>query len=219
MKKFSEDYKYGFHDQVTPGFKVKKGLSEAVVRQKSEQKQEPSWMLDYRLRALEIFWAKPLPRWGANLSGIDFDNLIYYSRPQGQQEKKWSEVPAKIKKTFDRLGLPQAERKWLAGVKGQYDSEVVYGSLKKELQQKNIGQRPTFERSGCQATIAHAATRRCGSADEREGRQNCRSRSSNEAKRTNQPIYLISNKGWNFCNKRTKELLYPSSTIYATIKP
>ena len=138
MKKFSSDYKYGFHDQVTPGFKVKKGLSEAVVRQISKQKQEQGWMLDYRLRALEIFWAKPLPNWGADLSGIKFDNLIYYSRPQGQQEKKWSQVPAKIKKTFDRLGLPQAERKWLAGVKGQYNSEVVYGSLKKELKQKGV---------------------------------------------------------------------------------
>lgn len=138
MKKFSDDYKYGFHDQVTPGFKVKKGLSEAVVKQISGQKQEPSWMLDYRLRALEIFWQKPLPNWGADLSGIKFDNLIYYSRPQGQQEKKWSQVPEKIKKTFDRLGIPQAERKWLAGVKGQYDSEVVYGSLKKELQEKGV---------------------------------------------------------------------------------
>lgn len=136
--KISNDYRYGFHDEIKAKFKLKQGLNETVVRSISQQKQEPQWMLGYRLEALKIFQQKPMPQWGANLKQINFDKLIYYSRPQNKQEKNWSGVPDKIKRTFDKLGIPQAERRWLAGVKGQYDSEVVYGSLKKELSQKGV---------------------------------------------------------------------------------
>ena len=87
--KISPGYHYGFHDQLLPKLKLKKGLSEAVVRQISRQKQEPQWMLDYRLKALQIFYTKPLPRWGADLSGIDFDQLTYYVSPGTKTEKNW----------------------------------------------------------------------------------------------------------------------------------
>lgn len=138
MRGFKSQYQYGFHDRIKPKFETFKGLNESVVRLISKRKKEPSWMLDYRLKALKIFKQKPLSKWGANLSEIDFDKLTYYSKSTNKKGKKWAEVPVKIKETFDKLGIPQAEKEWLAGVESQYDSEVVYGSLKKELSSKGV---------------------------------------------------------------------------------
>ncbi|MDO8669076.1 MAG: Fe-S cluster assembly protein SufB [Candidatus Buchananbacteria bacterium] len=123
--------KYDFKDDIDYIFKAKKGLSENLLREISSKKEEPEWMLDYRVKALAAFLAKPLPPWGANLSKIDFSNINYYIKPSQKSSTKWSDVPKKIKKTFDRLGIPQAERKFLAGVGAQYESEVIYHSLKK----------------------------------------------------------------------------------------
>lgn len=123
--------KYGFKDPVSFVFKTEKGLNKNVVRQISEQKDEPEWMLKKRLEALNIFFEKPMPSFGADLSGIDFDQMTYYIRPSERAEESWDDVPEKIKKTFDRLGIPQAEKKFLAGVGAQYESEVIYHSLQK----------------------------------------------------------------------------------------
>ncbi len=136
--KFSADYKYGFKDKVKPVFKTKKGLSEAVVREISKKKKEPNWMLKLRLEALKIFNKKKMPRWGGDLSKIDFNKLTYYIEPSKNTEKKWEDVPEEVKQTFDKLKIPEAEKKWLAGVKSQYDSTVVYGSLLKELEKKGV---------------------------------------------------------------------------------
>ncbi|HLD81693.1 MAG TPA: Fe-S cluster assembly protein SufB [Patescibacteria group bacterium] len=123
--------KYGFKDPVSFVFKTKKGLTEEIVRQISFQKHEPSWMLEKRLQAFKIFHEKPMPEWGADLSGIDFDEITYYIRPSDHAGATWDDVPEKIKNTFDRLGIPQAEKKFLAGVGAQYESEVIYHSLQK----------------------------------------------------------------------------------------
>src|ERR671934_98997 len=125
-----EDYKekYGFFDPEKFVFKAKRGLSEEVVKEISWMKQEPEWMTKFRLRSLEIFRKKPMPNWGADLSVIDFENIFYYLKSTEKQGKSWDEVPADIKRTFDRLGVPEAERKFLAGVAAQYESEVVYHS-------------------------------------------------------------------------------------------
>ncbi|AKM78832.1 MAG: Iron-regulated ABC transporter membrane component SufB [Candidatus Beckwithbacteria bacterium GW2011_GWB1_47_15] len=138
MKGFKTDYQFGFHDRVKPRFKTKKGLSEQVVREISAKKDEPKWMLEFRLKALKVFEAKKMPTWGADLSKIDFNELTYYLEPTEKTEKRWQDVPKDIKNTFDRLGIPEAEKKYLAGVKSQYDSQVVYGSLKKELADKGV---------------------------------------------------------------------------------
>src|SRR3970282_2180716 len=100
-----------------------------------EMKGEPAWMRDFRLKSLEIFNSKPMPRWGGNI-GVNFQDIFYYLKPANKQGKSWDDVPEEIKKTFDRLGIPEAEKKFLAGVKAQFESEVVYGSLKEELGRK-----------------------------------------------------------------------------------
>src|SRR5437879_7151307 len=135
-----DDYKekYGFFDPEKYVFKAKRGLSEEVVREISWMKQEPDWMTAMRLRSLQIFRKKAMPTWGADLSVIDFENIFYYLKASGEQGKTWDEVPDDIKRTFDRLGVPQAERKFLAGVAAQYESEVVYHSLHKELEKKGV---------------------------------------------------------------------------------
>lgn len=127
----SEKYEHGF-SYSTEGYShiSKKGLSSRVVEEISHIKEEPEWMLQTRLKALEQFSAKTLPTWGADLSEINFDEIHYYLRPTQDQVASWDAVPAEVKETFDRLGIPEAERDILAGVKAQYDSEVVYGSLK-----------------------------------------------------------------------------------------
>jgi len=127
-----------FKTKITPTVKLDKGLNEETVRSISRLKNEPSWMLEFRLKALALFNAKKMPAWGPDLSAINFDDLYYYIRSQDEQKKSWAEVPAEIKNTFERLGIPQAERKYLSGVEAQFESEVVYGSLKKELEEKGV---------------------------------------------------------------------------------
>lgn len=136
----SEQYqaKYGFHDASAPVFKTDKGLSEKVVCQISEHKNEPAWMRELRLRALQIFLKKPMPTWGPDLSDIHFDDLYYYIKPVEAQGRTWENVPENIKKTFDKLGIPEAERKFLAGVGAQYDSELVYHNIREELAKKGV---------------------------------------------------------------------------------
>jgi len=130
--------KYGFFDPEKYVFKAKRGLSPEVVKEISWMKNEPEWMTKFRLRALQIWEKKDLPTWGADLSPIDFQNIYYYLKSTEKQGKTWDDVPADIKNTFDRLGVPQAERKFLAGVAAQYESEVVYHSLHKELEAKGV---------------------------------------------------------------------------------
>ena len=132
------EYKWGFHDEENPVIKIERGLNEDVIRQISAHKGEPKWMLDFRLDAYETFLSKPMPNWGADLSGIDFDNIFYYLKPAEINARSWDDVPDTIKNTFERLGIPEAERKFLAGVGAQYESEVIYHSLKKELEDQGI---------------------------------------------------------------------------------
>ena len=129
--------KYDFHTDIKPVFKAQKGLSREIVAQISEMKNEPAWMRDFRLEAYEIFESKPMPKWGGNID-IDFQNIYYYLKPTDRQGRSWDEVPDEIKKTFDRLGIPEAEKKFLAGVKVQFESEVVYGSLKEDLGKQGV---------------------------------------------------------------------------------
>src|SRR3989344_3517358 len=131
-------YKYGFHVKDTSVFKAQKGLNEGIVSQISRMKNEPEWMFDFRHKAYRIFKEKPLPTWGGDLSKINFDEIYYYVKPTEKEEKSWDDVPAEIKDTFDRLGIPQAEREHLAGVKAQFDSEVAYSSLLGELEEQGI---------------------------------------------------------------------------------
>src|SRR2546429_5064559 len=135
-----DDYKekYGFFDPESYVFKAKRGLTEEVVREISWMKQEPEWMTKLRLRSLEIFRKKAMPTWGADLSVIDFENIFYYLKSAEKQGNTWDDVPDDIKRTFDRLGVPEAGRKFLAGVAAQYESEVVYRSLHKELEKKGV---------------------------------------------------------------------------------
>ena len=117
---------------------IERGLNEDVIRQISAHKGEPEWMLDFRLEAYKIFLSKPMPNWGSDLSGIDFENIFYYLKPTEHNARSWDDVPDTIKNTFERLGIPEAERKFLAGVGAQYESEVIYHSLKKELEDQGI---------------------------------------------------------------------------------
>ena len=134
----STEYKYGFKDPEQYTFKTEKGLSREIVAQISEIKGEPDWMRDIRLKSLEIFESKPLPTWGGDLSELNFDDIYYYIRPTDQQGRSWDEVPEDIKRTFDRLGIPEAERKFLAGVSAQYDSEVVYHNMRQDLEKQGV---------------------------------------------------------------------------------
>ena len=129
--------KYDFRTESVPLFKARKGLDREIVGQISEMKNEPDWMRDFRLKSLEIFESKPMPKWGGNIS-LDFQDIYYYLKPADHQGKTWDDVPEEIKKTFDRLGIPEAEKKFLAGVKAQFESEVVYGSLQEELGNKGV---------------------------------------------------------------------------------
>lgn len=139
MQRFDlPNYEFGFHDKRTPFYTTPKGLSENTVRDISEYKKEPAWMLEKRLKALKYFYAKPMPPWGGDLSRINFDNLYYYVKPTERQERSWDDVPDDIKNTFEKIGIPEAERKFLAGVGAQYDSEVVYHSISKMLEKKGV---------------------------------------------------------------------------------
>ncbi|MCL2783498.1 MAG: Fe-S cluster assembly protein SufB, partial [Propionibacteriaceae bacterium] len=128
-------YKYGWSDPDIAGATAQRGLNEAVVRGISHIKDEPAWMLERRLRALEIFDQKPLPTWGPDLSDIDFDAIKYYVRPVDRVATSWDALPEDIKRTYDRLGLPEAEQaRLVAGIAAQYESEVVYHKINEELE-------------------------------------------------------------------------------------
>ena len=131
------EYKYGFKDEVQYTFRSRKGLNVEVIRELSHMKGEPQWMLDFRLKALEIFTKKPMPTWGGRIN-LDFDEITYYTRPSDKTESSWDDVPADIKNTFDKLGIPEAERKFLAGVGAQYESEMVYHSVQKHLEELGV---------------------------------------------------------------------------------
>ncbi len=135
-QKYAE--KYGWHDDLQYTHVTQVGLTESTVREISAVKKEPKWMLDFRLLALKIFEQKPMPKWGANLSDIDFQKTIYYMRPSDKKTGNWDDVPEDIKRTFDKLGIPEAERKFLAGVGAQYDSEVVYHKIREDLEKKGV---------------------------------------------------------------------------------
>jgi len=134
------DYsKYDFKDSTELYVHLsKKGLSKETVISISKMKDEPQWMLDFRLRSFEIFMQKPMPTWGGDLSVIDFQNIYYYAKASDKVEKNWDDVPDNVKKTFDKLGIPEAEKKFLAGVGAQYESEVVYHSLREDLAKQGV---------------------------------------------------------------------------------
>ena len=132
------EYQFGFRDEEDYVFKSGRGLSREVVEEISRMKDEPQWMLDFRLKALDHFYKRPMPNWGADLSGINFDDIFYYIRPAEKQGKTWDEVPEYIKNTFEKLGIPEAERKFLAGVGAQYESEVIYHSLREDLEKLGV---------------------------------------------------------------------------------
>jgi Fe-S cluster assembly protein SufB len=129
---------YGFHEEEHYVFKARKGLSHDVVREMSRMKNEPAWMTEFRLKALDIFLKKPMPAWGADLSGIDFDDIYYYIKPSAESAGSWDDVSPEVKRTFDRLGIPEAEQKFLAGVGAQYESEMVYHAVRKDLEDKGV---------------------------------------------------------------------------------
>ncbi|RVX42221.1 iron-regulated ABC transporter membrane component SufB [Nonomuraea polychroma] len=133
------NYKFGWADPDAAGAAAKRGLSEEVVRNISALKNEPEWMLDLRLKGLRLFDRKPLPTWGSDLSGIDFDNIKYFVRSTEKQAASWDELPADIKNTYDKLGIPEAEKQRLiAGVAAQYESEVVYHKIREDLEEKGV---------------------------------------------------------------------------------
>ncbi len=132
------DEQYGFKDPEQSVFKTRRGLDAKVVAQISEMKQEPQWMRDFRLKALEIYQSKPVPTWGPDLSGLREDDIYFFVKPADKEAKSWEDVPENIKRTFDRLGIPEAEQKFLAGAGAQYDSEMVYHQIKKELESQGV---------------------------------------------------------------------------------
>ncbi len=141
VAEIGSDYKYGFHSPDAAEdyfFKSGRGLSAELVAAISEHKNEPDWMRKFRLKSLEYFMARPLPSWGGDVTGIDFDNIFYYIRPTEKQANKWEDLPADIKDTWDKLGIPEAEKKYLAGVGAQYESEVVYHKLKEDLEAQGV---------------------------------------------------------------------------------
>ncbi|MFC4121262.1 Fe-S cluster assembly protein SufB [Nonomuraea zeae] len=133
------NYKFGWADSDAAGSAAKRGLSEEVVRNISALKNEPEWMLDLRMKGLRLFGKKPLPTWGSDLTGIDFDNIKYFVRSTEKQAASWDELPADIKNTYDKLGIPEAEKQRLiAGVAAQYESEVVYHKIREDLEEKGV---------------------------------------------------------------------------------
>lgn len=133
-----QEYQYGFSDERENVYQTKRGLSEEIVREISKQKNEPEWMLDLRLKAYHKFCEMPMPGWGPDLTNLDFDNTIYYVKATDKVEKSWDDVPEDVKQTFEKLGIPEAEAKYLSGVSTQYDSEVVYENMLKEVEEKGI---------------------------------------------------------------------------------
>lgn len=138
LNNIGSDYKYGFSDPDHSVFKSRRGLDENVIRKISSFKEEPQWMLDFRLKAFRHYQKRPIPTWGADLSGLNLDEIIYYARPEEIDQNSWDEVPDAIKTTFGRLGLPEAEQKYLAGVGAQYDSEMVYHNIQESLEKQGV---------------------------------------------------------------------------------
>lgn len=132
------DYQYGFSDPESFVFKSGKGLDEAIVRQISAMKEEPEWMLNFRLKAFKHYQERPIPEWGADLSNLDLDDIFYYVKPTENQGSTWEDVPETIKNTFDKLGIPEAEQKFLSGVGAQYDSEMIYHSIQENLEKQGV---------------------------------------------------------------------------------
>ena len=132
-------YEFGWADKNEASANARRGVNEEVVRNISELKNEPKWMLDLRLKSLEIFRKKPMPNWGASLTDIDFDNIKYFVRSTEKQATSWEDLPADIKNTYDRLGIPEAEKQRLvAGVAAQYESEVVYHKIREDLEEQGV---------------------------------------------------------------------------------
>ena len=132
------DYKYGFSDPDTSVFKSRKGLDREIVEKISELKGEPAWMLEFRLKALEHFEKRPMPTWGGDLSNLNLDDIYFYVKPTDSESKSWDDVPDAIKNTFDKLGIPEAERKFLAGLGAQYESEMVYHKVQDHLEKQGV---------------------------------------------------------------------------------
>ncbi len=132
------EYQYGFQDPETFVYKSEKGLSQEIVQRISEMKGEPEWMLAFRLKALEHFQQRPMPNWGADLSNLNLDDIYYYVKPTDSEGRSWDDVPDTIKNTFDRLGIPEAEQKFLAGVGAQYESEMVYHKIQDHLEKQGV---------------------------------------------------------------------------------
>ena len=132
------DYKYGFSDPEVHVFKSRKGLDRSVVEEISQMKGEPEWMLKYRLKAYDHFIKRPMPTWGPDLSVLDLDEIYYYVKPTEKEESSWDDIPDSIKNTFDRLGIPEAEQKFLAGVGAQYESEMIYHSIQEQLAEQGV---------------------------------------------------------------------------------
>ena len=133
-----EDYQYGFHDDIQPEFSTGRGLTEEVVRKISAEKNEPKWMLDYRLKAYQIYKKMPMPDFGPDLSDLNLDDMLYYQKYTKKKYRDWDDVPDEIKETFERLGVPEAERKYLAGSGAQYESEMVYHNMKEQFDKMGI---------------------------------------------------------------------------------
>ncbi|HEY57172.1 MAG TPA: Fe-S cluster assembly protein SufB [Anaerolineae bacterium] len=133
-----DEYRYDFKTPERYVFKARKGLDEEIVRQISYMKGEPEWMLEFRLKALKHFMERPMPNWGADLSKLNFDDIYYYIKPTDREGRSWDEVPEEIKETFERLGIPEAERKFLAGVGAQFESEMVYHRVLESLEQQGV---------------------------------------------------------------------------------
>lgn len=133
-----DEYRYGFSDPDVSVFKTEKGLSREVVEQISGMKGEPQWMLDFRLKALDHYLQRPMPNWGGDISKLNLDEIYYYVRPAEKEQGSWDDVPDTIKNTFDKLGIPEAEQKFLAGVGAQYESEMVYHSIQEHLEKQGV---------------------------------------------------------------------------------
>jgi Fe-S cluster assembly protein SufB len=138
LRQLKDQSQYDFTTAIDYSHRARKGIGEDIVREISTVKEEPQWMLDFRLKALETFFKMPMPEWGVDLDSLDFEEFYYYMRPMPLKARNWDEVPDAIKDTFERLGIPEAERKFLAGVETQMDSEAVYGSLKEEWESHGI---------------------------------------------------------------------------------
>jgi Fe-S cluster assembly protein SufB len=138
LASMGESYLYGFHDPDESSFKTHKGLDEDIVRLISKWKEEPEWMLEYRLKAYRYYIQRPIPKWGPDISGLNLDSIYYYMRPKEIDQKSWDDVPENIKNTFNKLGIPEAEQKFLSGVGAQYDSEMVYHSIQEKLEAQGV---------------------------------------------------------------------------------